>query len=253
MKLSIVILSHNGTDLTRRCLRSLDEFMGRRTDTEVVVVDNGSEDDCRGLILQEFGLWGTRLKIIRLVTNQGVAGGRNAGIAHCGPSEYIMLLDNDTILPQGAIDNLIDYMDANTACGIAAPCLKGIDGLIQKNCKRYPGLLEKALNLLGRKAVSNVPLAEGVTHPCYVIGACQIFRKSLIDKIGPLDEKIFFGPEDADFCIRINNAGLTVDYIPSIEIIHDWQRTSRRSPLSSTSIRHIKGLLYFYRKWNRFL
>jgi hypothetical protein len=88
-------------------------------------------------------------------------------------------------------------------------------------------------------------------HPFYVMGACQMFRKTLLGTIGYLDDKIFYGPEDADFCMRIRQAGYTVDLQTSISIIHDAQRATRRSPFSRLSLLHIKALIYFYIKHRR--
>ncbi len=68
-----------------------------------------------------------------------------------------------------------------------------------------------------------------------------------------LDENIFYGPEDADFCIRVSQAGYTIDYLTSVSIYHDHRRITRRNPFTGIAFRHFKALLYFYRKHGRWL
>ena len=88
-------------------------------------------------------------------------------------------------------------------------------------------------------------------HPYYVIGACQVFRRDVLGKVGLLDEGIFYGPEDCDFCIRVRKAGFTIDYLPQLRLTHDWRRATRRSPLGTLGRRHLKALLRFWMRHPR--
>lgn len=254
MKIGIVILSHNGTDITLRCLDSLSPTMSRNDDYFIVLIDNGSVDNILGDKIEEKNYpWHDRLYFIRLDSNLGVAGGRNIGIKECilYNAEYILLLDNDILIKGHPIEDLYKFLEKHNDFGLVAPCLTNKEGEIQLSFKKFPGITEKFLNLLGRKDTLPHKNMSEILFPFYVIGACQMFRAALVEKIGILDDRIFFGPEDADFCIRIRNAGYKVAYIPNIKIIHDWQRNSRRSLFSRTARKHIKGLFYFYRKWHR--
>lgn len=253
LTLSIIILNYRDVDTTIACLSSLSELVLSSNEYEVIVVDNGSEDGSGMAIKEKFHSWGKKFKIIELAENLGVAGGRNIGLKNVSQSRYTMFLDNDTIVSKKAMEDLIFFMDGHPDVGIAGPCLRSFDGMIQRSFKNFPGIREKFMNVIFKRDVKNVEIDRDIIFPCYVIGACQIFRSELIDKIGVLDEKIFFGPEDADFCIRIRKSGLKVAYIPNIDIIHHWQRTSRKNPFSATSRRHLFGLFYFYNKWNRWL
>lgn len=252
MLLSIIILTHNANGLTLRCLESMSPMMEKREDIGIIIVDNGSQQEIQPLLQEKNYSWSDRLQLIRLSENKGVAGGRNEGLK-LADSEYILLLDNDTVIIENAIEDLLAIMEANPQYGLLAPCLISQEGEIQKSFKPYPGISEKIKNVFGAKdTVERLPENQEIFHPFYVIGACQLFRSSLLKSVGLLDEKIFFGPEDADFCMRIRRTGYEVAYAPSVRIIHDWQRSSHRSLLSKTSRRHIAGLLYFYRKWKRF-
>lgn len=250
MKLSIVVLTHNQCEITGRLFQSLNGFMSSCNNAEIILVDNGSSDNTSEELMPFKHRWNGRLSIIVNKKNRGVAGGRNQGlrIAH---GEYVMLLDNDTIVTSDAIWNLIAYLDNHPQCGLVSPALISPDGHFQANAKPFPGILQKIRHLLRLPESKTAKIDSISEHPFYLIGACQLFRRELLDIIGYLDEKIFFGPEDADFCMRIREAGYTVDYLPSVSIIHDWQRTSHKSPFSKTSRLHIKALLYFYYKHKR--
>ena len=252
MKLSVVILTCNQTAVTHRCLDSLTPLAGYFRDLRVIVVDNGSEDDTSVLIDDCRSELKSRLELIKLPENIGVAPGRNVGLKTCKDSDFVLILDNDTIVLPGAIEALVDYMEANPATGLCAPRLESPDGRCQSSYKAFPGVMEKLRNIHGRSPYSGA-IVDKPMEPFYVIGACQMIRGEAMRKVGLLDDNIFFGPEDADYCMRIREAGYKVVYLPHIIIIHDWQRKSVKSPCSALSFHHMRGLLYFYRKWHRFI
>lgn len=244
MRASIVILTFNQREVTLRCLDALDEFMRGHSDVEIIVVDNGSADGTGSAIEDRRYAWAPRLTYRRKDSNSGVAAGRNSGI-RMAKGDIIVLLDNDTVPTSRVLSELIGHVERNPRCGVAAPGLMSADGAVQNSAKSYPGLLEKMRNVLSS---GQPPMPE---HPYYVIGACQVFRRSVVDEVGELDENIFYGPEDADFCARIRKAGYSIDYIPSLSMIHDYRRATSRNVLSPLGRRHIKALLYFWWKHRR--
>lgn len=80
-----------------------------------------------------------------------------------------------------------------------------------------------------------------------------MIRREVLDLTGLLDENIFYGPEDADFCIRVRNNGFKIVYLPQFSIIHHWKRVTNRKIFSKLACRHIQTLLYFYKKHHRYL
>lgn len=245
MNLSVVILTCNQKELTLRCLSSLEELM-RDKEVEVIVIDNGSTDATGDEITERYG---EKVIYKRLNRNEGVARGRNEG-AKLAKGERIFFLDNDTIVSEKAIKGLWDYLDQHPQCGLVAPKLVSPSGQIQDSFKPFPGLMIKARNWLSKKEISEVKTP--ILHePFYVIGAAQMFDKALFEKLGGLDSKIFFGPEDADFCMRIREMGKKVVYNPEFTIIHDYQRSTSGRKFTRRAFRHIKALLYFYKKHRR--
>lgn len=247
VELSIVILTCNQRDLTLKCLASLEGVMSERC--ELIVVDNGSVDGSAEAIRRLYP--GVRLLVHSC--NLGVSAGRNSGLREAR-GEYLMILDNDTIATPSAILGLMDYLKGHRDVGLVAPLLRSPEGRIQHSFKPYPGVWVKIRNVLMKKRntsyVEHVP--SGEIEPFYVIGAAQMFRAELYRETGGLDERIFYGPEDADFCMQVRRLGYRVVLNPEYTIEHDWQRITTRRPWSAASRRHIGALLYFYVKHRRF-
>ena len=226
---------------------------------EVIVVDNGSADstleDIR-IWMEENGLDSGRIRIIEMGRNAGVAAGRNAGLKEaCG--DYLLLLDNDTIANPEAIEGCIYHLEETQGCGICAPALYSPQGELQASAKPFPGLGIKLSHVAGHllgfgKELKRARGELAKKHPFYLIGAFQMFRREVYAAAGPLDEKIFYGPEDADFCMRVRAKGWSIDYLPQYRLIHDWRRATRRSPLSRLGRLHAAALLHFYIKHRRF-
>jgi hypothetical protein len=180
---------------------------------------------------------------------------RNQGI-RIAKAQYILILDVDTMVGLNSINKLIEYLDDNPRCGIVAPKLTDVDGNLQFTCRKFPTIWSKFLRRIPFKWAEKVLNEEemrdwvhtSVREVDYVIGACQLIRKSIIQKIGLLDENIFYGPEDIDICLRIWQAGYKVVYNPDAVIIHDEQRITKRKLLGRIGWEHAKGLAYFFWK-----
>lgn len=252
--LSIIILTCDQKSYTLRALAPLREMVTGRSDIEIVMVDNGSTDGTQDAVtewIEACGIPGGTCRYIYLPSNTGVAAGRNHGI-RAAKGAKLLLLDNDTIADAATIEAMAAYLDDHPECGLCAPALYSPDGELQSSAKPFPGLGVKLRHILcpGREPGSERNELQK-PHPFYVIGACQMFRRAIVDRLGYLDEDIFYGPEDADWCMRITRAGYTIDYLPGLRIIHDWRRATRRSPFSRLALRHARGLVHFYIKHRR--
>src|SRR5690606_30425379 len=82
----------------------------------------------------------------------------------------------------------------------------------------------------------------------YAISAFWLVRRSLYAALGGLDEKIFYAPEDVDFCLRVWRSGHSVVYVPSVTVVHHTQEISRGFALNRAKLNHVKGLLYYFLK-----
>jgi len=250
MDLSIVIITWNAAGLLDRCLKSIIVENPPSSTYEVIVVDNGSIDHTVDVTRQY-----TNITLIRNEKNRGVAPARNQGLAKAR-GRYLMILDVDTIVGPGALDRLVAFLDANPRVGLVGSRLVYRDGSLQYSCRRYPTLLSKVARRLpvsmSEKLLRREYFLDRDHTSCfpvdYVIGACQVFRREAYEQVGPLDEKIFYGPEDVDYCLRMWKAGWQVYYVGDASIVHDEQRITKRKLFSKITWRHAKALFYFFRK-----
>jgi GT2 family glycosyltransferase len=249
MKLSIVILTHNSEKWIETSLKSLLVSLDKYT-VEWIVVDNGSSDDSHIIVRSIV----PQAHIILNQHNLGVARARNQGIK-LSTGEYILLLDDDTQVMKNSINMMCDYLNRHPECGMVGPQLVNPDGTVQANSLQLPSVRLKCKRIF--KKVAGKPSANIYKEfidagkpfqPGYLIGACQLIRQEAITSVGLLDERIFYGPEDADYCIRLKNKGFEVVCLPTVKVIHGYQHKSYSLKKMGLLWYHLTGLCYFWRK-----
>ncbi len=246
--LSIVILTWNSRTLLEACLAALPAATAPLP-VETIVVDNGSRDDTHELLARR-----SDLVVVQNPVNRGVAAGRNAGL-RLARGEFVALLDVDTVPASGSFTTLVEHLRAVPDVGLVGPKLVGADGRLQYSCRRFPTVLDKLIRRLpehvGRAVTDDVELRwwdhASARDVDYVIGACQVMRRAALRDVGPLDERIFYGPEDVDFCLRMHRAGWRVVYVPDAVVAHLERRVTRKL-LSTLTWRHVQGLGYYFWK-----
>jgi len=263
MKISAVILTWNSARYIERCLRTLIED-AHRADlaSEVFVVDGGSTDGTLE-ILSRLAQETAELQVIELGRNLGTTVSRNIALKRAR-GNYLLVLDSDTEILPGALKTLWKALEENYQAGIASPRLLYSDGSVQPSCKRFPTALIKIckflpfswLQRLGEKAELYSPevYSEGFKDVVWVdhcISACWLVKREALETVGLLDEKIFYAPEDVDYCLRMWLAGWEVVYVPTARVIHYTQRRSHKS-LHMAWI-HARGLAYYFYKHRYFL
>jgi len=138
---------------------------------------------------------------------------------------------------------------------IVHPQLCFQDGTFQESARRFPTPAIKFARLFGfekkRKQLESlgVVLEKQKGRVDYAISAAWFLKRELFDRVGYLDERIFYAPEDAEFCARCMKYGYSIWYFPEVKVIHDCQRLTKRKPFSLLAFDHFKGLLYFWKKY----
>lgn len=250
IKVSYIIITWNGLPLLKQLLGSLQKQM-LREDVDVWVADNGSQDGTVDFIRGHY----PAVHLMELSENKGVAFARNR-LLEQAKGEYLFILDNDIMSSDETVEGMEKYMDAHPEIGLSACQLVGKDGEPQENCKPFPGIWQKICSLVLHRTNSRFHYENEMKsgqpfEPVYVIGACQLIRRSTFQQVGLLDERIFYGPEDCDYCLRVRNAGWKVAYLPQFTLQHLCQRKTFKRPFSSLGLKHILALLYFYWKYKR--
>ncbi|HOO56833.1 MAG TPA: glycosyltransferase family 2 protein [bacterium] len=246
--LSVVIITHNSRKLLEKCVGSVMHAT-RDVEYEVIVIENGSSDGSAE--------WLEGREDIRSIINEknnGVAPARNQGLA-VAKGRYLLILDVDTLVEPGSLDLLVSCMDAHPEVGLGAPKLTDGAGELQYTCRYYPTVMSKLYRRIpaefARKRLEEEMMQDwdhaGERYVDYVIGACQIFRREAFEAVGPLDESIFYGPEDIDYCIRMWRAGWKVMYFPQCVVRHLERRITTRL-MSAMTLKHAVGLAHFFLK-----
>ncbi|MDR1455105.1 MAG: glycosyltransferase family 2 protein [Tannerella sp.] len=260
MKLSAVIIGHNSWRYLEKNLASL-RFLYGDPQAEIIYVDNASAD----ATLRETRRLYPQVTVLESRKNTGISVARNRGI-RAASGEYVWLLDSDTEASETSLAAMLSFMDAHPEAGLCGCKMYGQDGRVQVSCRRFPtvgGKLKAAFRiavrrLRGKASPPGAPEryydldAARPFEVDYVIGACQLFRRTAQEKTGLLDEHIFYGPEDADFCLRMRQAGYKVFYLPQVSMLHAYQRVSSRRVFSKINGYHLLGLVhYFWKHRNR--
>lgn len=251
-QVSFVILTWNSQSHIQDCLSALFHSMETSPYTfEVHIVDNGSSDRTPDIIRSVEEARPDWVFPIFLDQNRGTTHPRNLGLARC-KGEYVCIMDSDVMIRPGTIDRLVRTLTSNPQIGLAVPRLIFPDGRHQKSVDIFPTLPRKIQRYVNLRKIEEKEGREMHTaQSCeveYAISALWLFRQSLVREIGGLDEKIFYAPEDADFCLRIWKAGKRVVYDSRALAVHHTQELSRGKKLTPMIIHHIKGLIYYFLK-----
>ena len=251
-KLTIVIVSYNVKHYLAQCLRSVQRA-AQGIDCQVIVVDNHSRDDSVAYIRAQF----PQVDIIVSNHNNGFSYANNMAIRQ-SQSEYILLLNPDTILSENALSDMLHFMDTHPQAGGAGVHMLNVDGSNANESRRgiptlwtafckMSGLCERfpQSKRFAHYYLSYLPWDEA-NQIEIISGACFILRREAIEQVGLLDEDFFMYGEDIDLSFRLLKGGWENWYIPT-NILH-----YKGASTNHTSFRYVhvfyKAMHIFFRK-----
>ncbi|MEI7644152.1 MAG: glycosyltransferase family 2 protein [Chloroflexales bacterium] len=173
--------------------------------------------------------------------------------------DYVMLLNNDTVVPAGALDGLVDYLEEHPEVGAVGPKLILPDGSLDLACRRsFPTPEVSFYRMLGlarifpkspRFARYNMTYLDPdvETEVDALVGACMLLRSGVVREVGLLDEQFFMYGEDLDWAYRIKQYGWRVAYYPRVVIHHYKRAASARRAIPSIRAFH-DAMRIFHRK-----
>ena len=223
VELSVIVVNWNTRELLRACLASVQKHTAG-LDYELIVVDNGSSDGSPAMVREEF----PEVTLIENPDNRGFAAANNQGI-RVAKGRAVLLLNSDTELTENSLLKLHRFLFSREEIGGVGGRLAYAGGALQWSYGFEPSLGRMlwitVSGLLGvswgRKPSAVVP--ERVDQPIpveYVVGADLMVKKSVLDRIGLLDESFFAYFEETDLCRRIRAAGSETWFTPETSIIH---------------------------------
>jgi GT2 family glycosyltransferase len=219
---------------------------------EVIVVDNGSTDGAADMVERDF----PEVTLVRNQTNLGFSRANNQA-ARIALGRYLFFLNNDTIVPPGALEELVDYADAHPEIGILGPKLRDARGKIQVSYRQrltaaallHRTILFRWTGLFRRRYVHSrrQPFDPDTARPVEVLmGAAMLLPRKVFLDSGMWDEGYSFGGEDMDLCYRVSRR-FPVIYHPGIEIIH-FGRASTRQHVRFASSKIPAGFVRYLRR-----
>ena len=243
MKLSVVIVSYNVRELLTACIDSVVKA-SEGIDAEVFVVDNKSADDTVEVICRDYP-W---VHLINNKENLGFSKANNIAIRQ-SEGEYVLLLNPDTVVAEGTLRGVVEFMDQHPEAGGAGVRMHNADGTLAPESRRaVPTPLVAARKMLGftkRYYMSNLPWDKPGKIEV-VSGAFMMLRRKAIDQVGLLDEDFFMYGEDIDLSYRLLKGGWQNWYLP-LDIIHYKGQSTQKSDFRYVHVFY-QAMLIFFRK-----
>ena len=218
---SIIIPVFNRCDLTQECLTALADVTQECT-YEVIVIDNGSEDDTPKFLRS----LGGDVNVIHNEDNHGFAKACNQG-ARVAKGRYLVFLNNDTLPRVGWLSPLVDELHKHHDVAVVGSKLLYPNGKIQhagvvvsrRDCHPY---------LVYRNSSGDEPFVNRRRELSAVSAACMAVRKDVFNQLDGFDEGYRNGFEDVDFCLRVKAGGYRVVYQPNSVLTHYESQTATR-------------------------
>ena len=224
-KLTIIIVSYNVRQYIDQCLQSVGMAM-QGIDAEIMVVDNKSQDDTVAYIGEHY----PRVRVIESGDNLGFARANNMGIRQ-SESEYVLLLNPDTVVAEKTLHEVLQFMEAHDTVGAVGVQMLNADGTKAMESRRgRPTPLVSFYKMCGLADLFPRSRTFGRYYMSWlswnepaeievVSGAFFFVRRKALEQVGLLDEDYFMYGEDIDLSCRLLNAGWHNCYLPC-KIIH---------------------------------
>ena len=238
MKLSVIIVSYNVKHFLEQCLHSVRAAIAG-IDTEILVVDNASVDGSVKMVKEKF----PEVICIANDDNPGFAKANNQAIRQ-SKGEYVLLLNPDTIVETDTFAKIIAFMESHPdAGGLGVKMVDGTGRFLPESKRGLPTPLVAFYKIFGlsrlfpkSKTFNKYHLGyldKDKTHQVEILaGAFMLMRKSVLDKIGLLDEAFFMYGEDIDLSYRIIKGGYQNYYYPDARIIHYKGESTKKGSLN---------------------
>ena len=255
--LSVVIVNYRTPSFVTECLATLLPELAH-IDSIVVIVDNNSLDGSADVIAQ----WLMRhdinniVKLLRSSVNSGFAGGNNQGI-RIFPARSYLLLNSDTLVRPGAINELLNTANRFPEAGLFSPRLEWPNGQGQESCFRLHTPFSEFMSAAKTRVFDRflqkywitMPVQEGIAFPEWTSFACVLVRDSVIKEVGLLDEGYFMYFEDVEYCHRVRKAGWKIVHNPVARVVH---LRGGSSPVKERTRQKRRLPKYFYESRSRF-
>ncbi|MCC6583368.1 MAG: glycosyltransferase [Chitinophagales bacterium] len=238
MKLSIVIVNYNVRYFLEQTISSVYKS-SINFDYEIFVVDNNSSDDSLKMLEQKF----PEVKVIANNENAGFSKANNQAIK-LAKGEFVLLLNPDTIIQEDTLQKCINKMEADAAIGgLGVKMVDGAGNFLPESKRGFPSPMAAFAKMSGLSKLFPKSKTFGQYHLSFLdknqsheievlSGAFMLLRKSVLEKVGLLDEDYFMYGEDIDLSYRIKKAGFKNYYFADTSIIHFKGESTKKGSLN---------------------
>ncbi|MGC8889892.1 MAG: methyltransferase domain-containing protein [bacterium] len=235
---SIIILTLNNLEYTKKCIESIRKYTPEPY--ELIVVDNGSKDGTVEYLENQ-----PDIKLVKNPTNVGFAMGNNMGMK-LAKGDYVVILNNDTIVTQGWLTRFIACAESDPSVGIVGPRSNYVAGAQLIKNVSYGNDIDAMQEFARKWSLENSGKYDETVR---VIGFCMLVKREVIEKIGGFDPLYESGNfEDDDFCIRAIRAGFKIKIAHDVFIHHYGSKTFTSEKINYTESM-LKNWERFKRKW----
>lgn len=256
MDVSIIIVNYNTRESLRRCLQSVHAFPPP-CELETIVVDNASGDGSADMVRRLF----PHVKVLRNRVNKGFSSAMNRGMMNSS-GRLLLALNPDVMLTPGCVETLAEFLDRHPDAGICGPKLLNPDGTIQLSCRAFPTPTNV---FFGRKSIWNRLFPRNrlsrsflkadldysvVQEVDWLMGACMMIKKKVVEIIGSFDEDYFLYAEDTDYCYRARRAGFRVYFVPGGVATHERGAATRQAFVVSTYNHNLSMYKFFCKHYD---
>lgn len=230
-KVDIIIINWNSGKQTMDAVAPYLNYKSDNIVCNVIVVDNASTDDSSKLFEGRIN------KLIFNAKNEGFGKACNHAFA-LSNSNYILLLNPDTLSHPSVLENLVEFLEKNPEYAVTGPQQRHPSGRVLKTCCRFPNFKRSLFEILGLSKVfpgifTSFLIMTDWDHlqnmdVDHVMGSYMLIRKSVVDEIGFMDEDYFVYLEDVDLSKRISNAGFKSYFNSEHFIYHEGGGTGKK-------------------------
>jgi GT2 family glycosyltransferase len=239
LDVEVSLVNTNNSDLLRACLASLPEAAGALS-WHATVVDNASDDGSPEVVRIEFP-WA---RLIENPQRAGFSANHNQVIGDVvshDSARYVLVLNEDTELESGSLEELVSFADREDRLGAAGPRLIESDGREQVSYFRFPGVLEQFWSTLRPG-----PPPRRAETGGWLNGSCVLVRTEAFRRIGPLDERFFIFFEDTDLGLRLHRAVWRSAVCKSSRVVHHGHQTVSQSGVGTHMEQQMLRSRYLY-------
>jgi hypothetical protein len=219
---TVVMVSYNTREFTVQAITTV--IQNCSLPLEIIVVDNASTDNTVETVRSTF----PDVKFVQNEQNVGFGLANNQGFA-LATNDLVLLLNTDAFIRLGCIEKLVETIQSDTKVGVVGPRILNEDGTLQPSVHPFPGPVRAVLEYWwlerlfpsGSRLGSYRNWSYAVQSDVpWIIGACMLVRKSVIDETAGFSNEFFMYAEETDWQKRISDSGWRIVFTPNAECIH---------------------------------